>query len=72
VTHAADDSAPFIFPDSFSGICGLFVKGIHFAPELLSWIVVVVAAGEIGSDIGSWKLSFKDLRCIPASVLGMT
>jgi len=71
IKEAAAVSAPFIFLNSLSGLSGLFVNGFHFAPELLNWIVVVVAAGMLGSFVGSRLLSIKELRFVLAFVLAI-
>ena len=71
IKEAAAVSAPFIFLNSLSGIGGLFFQGFRFAPEILSWIAVVISAGMLGSFLGSRVLSFKALRYVLAMVLSM-
>ncbi len=71
VKEAAAVSAPFIFLNSFSGLSGLMVKGFHFVPEILNWIIIVIIAGMLGSYIGSKILSIRSLRYVLAAVLGI-
>jgi len=71
IKEAAAVSAPFIFLNSISGLGGLMVNGFHFVPEILTWIIVVIAAGMFGSFVGSSMLSFKRLRYVLAFVLAM-
>lgn len=47
------------------------VNGFHFVPEILIWIIVVIAAGMLGSFFGSRVLSFNGLRFVLAFVLAM-
>ena len=71
IKEAAAVSAPFIFLNSLSGLGGLLVSGFHFVPEILTWIIVVVAAGMFGSFVGSRMLSTYKLRFVLAFVLAI-
>jgi uncharacterized membrane protein YfcA len=71
VKEAAAISAPFIFLNSFSGLGGLMMKGFHFVPEIMTWILVVTITGLLGSYTGSKLLSLRSLKYVLAGVLCM-
>lgn len=69
--QAAAISALFIFVNSFSGLAGHFTKGIHFSPDMLSYVTIAFAGGLCGSYLGSLKFNQNILKNTLAVVLMM-
>lgn len=69
IKESAAASALFILLNSASGLTGLLVKGFHFEPRLILWIVVGVLGGITGSYIGSARLKQGKLKYILAGIL---
>jgi uncharacterized membrane protein YfcA len=62
-------SAAFIFLNSAAGLTGHVVAGMAVSPQIVLWIVVVMAGGLIGSWTGGFKLSAKHLKYLVTAVL---
>jgi uncharacterized membrane protein YfcA len=67
--EAAAASALFIFLNSVSGLTGLFHSGLNYDPHIVSWIVIGVIGGVLGSYSGSFKIQSNQLKYILAGVL---
>ena len=69
--QAAAISALFIFVNSFSGLAGHLTKGIHFSPDMLSYVTIAFAGGLCGSYMGSLKFKQNILKNTLVIVLMM-
>src|SRR6185295_9991053 len=48
-------SAAFIFVNSLSGLFGQLQKGIHFSPDMYTYVAIAFVAGLCGAYFGSLK-----------------
>jgi len=62
-------SAAFIFLNSLAGLSGHVVAGMEVSPQIILWIVVVMAGGLVGAWSGGFKLSAATLRYLITAVL---
>jgi len=62
-------SALFIFVNSFSGLAGQLSKGIHFSPDMYSYVAVALAGGICGAYFGAIKFKESTLRLSLSLVL---
>ncbi len=62
-------SALFIFVNSLSGLAGQLTKGIHFTPDMYSYVVIAFVGGIFGAYYGSMKFNQTILRNALALVL---
>ena len=69
IKEASAASALFIFLNSASGLIGLMSTKISFEPHLIYWISGVMAAGLVGSAIGSRTISELNLKRVLSLVL---
>jgi uncharacterized membrane protein YfcA len=69
VKEIACVSALFIFLNSIAGLFGSFSKNFAFDFELLSWVLLAVLGGIIGSYWGSKKALNINLKLVLAGVL---
>jgi len=69
VRTTAGVSVLFILVNSLAGLAGLATKAIEWPPLLPLWIVVVLAGGWIGSELGVRRLATPKLRRLLAVVL---
>jgi len=69
IKEASAASALFIFLNSVSGLAGLMTTQIRFEPHLIYWISGVMAAGLVGSAMGSKTLSELNLKRVLSLVL---
>jgi uncharacterized membrane protein YfcA len=64
-------SALFIFVNSLSGLAGQLTKGIHFTPDMYTYVVIAFVGGLLGAYFGSARLKQKALGFMLAAVLGI-
>jgi uncharacterized membrane protein YfcA len=64
-------SASFIFVNSLSGLGGQLVKGIHFSPDMISYVAVAFAGGIAGAYFGALRFRQDILKYLLALVLMM-
>lgn len=64
-------SALFIFVNSLSGLAGQITKGIHFSPDMLSYVAIAFAGGLCGAYLGALKFNQNILKNTLALVLMM-
>jgi uncharacterized membrane protein YfcA len=64
-------SAAFIFLNSLSGLSGHIAAGMAVPPEIILWIVVVMAGGFLGSWTGGFRLSLPQLKYLITVVMLM-
>lgn len=69
IKEASAASALFIFLNSGSGLAGLMSTNISFQPHIIYWISGVMAAGLVGSAIGSRTISELNLKRVLSVVL---
>ncbi len=69
IKEASAASALFIFLNSGSGLAGLLSTNISFQPHIIYWISGVMAAGLVGSAIGSRTISELNLKRVLSLVL---
>lgn len=69
IKEASAASALFIFLNSGSGLAGLMATNISFQPHIIYWISGVMAAGLVGSAIGSRTISELNLKRVLSLVL---
>ncbi|MBN2349078.1 MAG: sulfite exporter TauE/SafE family protein [Bacteroidales bacterium] len=69
IKQTAAVSAAFIFLNSAAGLLGMVQTGQQISPSIALWIVIAFVGGLIGSNSGSFKLSFAQLKYILATVL---
>jgi uncharacterized membrane protein YfcA len=62
-------SALFIFVNSFSGLAGHMYKGVHFSPDMISFVGIAFSGGLAGSYLGSLKFNQNVLKNTLAIVL---
>ncbi|KAI9451194.1 transmembrane protein TauE like protein [Russula earlei] len=62
-------SALFIFVNSLSGLGGQLVKGIHFSPDMYSYVAVAFVGGLGGAWLGSLRFKQTVLKNILATAL---
>ena len=62
-------SALFIFVNSLSGLAGQLTKGIHFNPDMYTYVAVAFIGGICGAYFGSMKLKSNILKYLLAVVL---
>lgn len=62
-------SALFIFVNSLSGLAGQFTKGIHFTPDMFTYVVIAFVGGILGAYYGSMKFNQTILKNALALVL---
>jgi len=67
--EASAVSALFIFLNSSTGLVGLATRGLHFTPELSTWIAAAFIAGILGSYTGSHRFSETSLKKVLSIVL---
>jgi len=71
VKEAAAISAGFIWLNSATGLLGTISSGVHFDPMIITWILIALLGGFLGSWSGSFKFSLNTMRYVLASVLVM-
>jgi uncharacterized protein len=69
IKEASAASALFIFLNSASGLAGLMISQINFQPNIIYWILGVMAAGLVGSAMGSQSFSELNLKRVISMVL---
>ncbi len=69
IKEASAASALFIFLNSGSGLAGLMSTNISFEPHIIYWISGVMAAGFVGSAVGSRAFSEINLKRVLSLVL---
>lgn len=69
IKEASAASAIFIFLNSASGLAGLLTTQIDFHPHVIYWISGVMAAGLLGSAMGSRSISELNLKRVLSLVL---
>jgi uncharacterized membrane protein YfcA len=69
IKEASAASAIFIFLNSASGLAGLMTTHISFQPHIIYWISGVMAAGFLGSSMGSRAFSELNLKRMLSLVL---
>jgi hypothetical protein len=69
IKQASAASALFILLNSASGLAGLFRHHIEIQPNFIYWITAVMAAGFLGSAIGSNTFSESKLKLVLSIVL---
>ena len=62
-------SALFIFVNSLSGLAGQLTKGIHFSPDMYTYVAVAFIGGICGAYFGSLKFKSNILKYLLAVVL---
>ena len=67
--ESAAVSSLFIVVNSFAGLLGVWKQGTYFSPQLLFWLIAVLAGGFIGSYWGSRKAENKALKHVLTAVL---
>jgi uncharacterized protein len=69
IKEASAASALFIFLNSASGLAGLMTTQVNFQPHIIYWISGVMAAGLVGSAMGSRSISELNLKRVLSLVL---
>jgi len=69
IKEASAASALFIFLNSASGLAGLMTSHFSFQPDIIYWISAVMAAGLLGSAMGSRTFSEMNLKRVLSIVL---
>lgn len=69
IREASAAAALFILLNSISGLAGLMSTHITFQPHIIYWISSVMAAGLVGSAMGSRTISELNLRRVLSLVL---
>jgi len=64
-------SAAFIFVNSLSGLFGQLQKGIHFSPDMYSYVAIAFIAGLCGAYFGSLKFKQTILKNTLGLVLAL-
>lgn len=67
--ETAAASAAFIFLNSLAGLSGHLVAGMEVSPNIVLWIVVVMAGGFLGSRFGGFKFTVAQLKYLITLVL---
>lgn len=67
--ESAAISASFIWLNSATGLLGVLSNGINLSPNIAAWVIVALIGGLLGSWSGTFKISFKHLKYILATVL---
>jgi len=67
--QTAGISALFIFVNSLSGLTGQLTKGVHFSPDMFTYVVVAFTGGVCGAYFGSLKFNQAILKYLLAAVL---
>lgn len=62
-------SALFIFVNSLSGLTGQFTKGIHFSPDMYTYVAIAFTGGVCGAYFGSMRFKHSMLKYLLAVVL---
>ncbi len=67
--QAAAISALFIFVNSISGLAGQLKKGIHFTPDMYTYVAVAFVGGLCGAYFGAHRFNQVVLKYLLAAVL---
>lgn len=67
--RAAAISALFIFVNSLSGLAGQLTKGIHFSPQMYTYVVIAFTGGVCGAYFGSMRFNQSILKYLLVLVL---
>lgn len=67
--QAAAISALFIFVNSISGLAGQLTKGIHFTPDMYTYVAVAFVGGLCGAYFGAIRFNKVVLKYLLAMVL---
>jgi uncharacterized membrane protein YfcA len=62
-------SALFIFVNSLSGLTGQLTKGIHFSPDMYTYVAIAFTGGVCGAYFGSMRFKHSILKYLLAAVL---
>jgi len=62
-------SALFIFVNSLSGLFGQITKGIHFSPDMITYVIVAFSGGLLGSYFGAIRFQQSAIKFLLALVL---
>ncbi|MEP7277152.1 MAG: sulfite exporter TauE/SafE family protein [Bacteroidota bacterium] len=62
-------SALFIFVNSISGLAGQLTRGVHFSPDMITYVIIAFVAGLFGAYFGSLKFKQAILKNVLAVVL---
>jgi uncharacterized membrane protein YfcA len=69
--QAAAISALFIFMNSFSGLAGQLVRGIHFSTDMYGYVVIAFLGGLAGAFFGALRFKQAVLKNLLAIVLAV-
>ena len=67
--RAAAISALFIFVNSLSGLAGQLTKGIHFSPQMYTYVIIAFTGGVCGAYFGSLRFNQSILKYLLVLVL---